>query len=697
MNHATKSIAFIIALTLFSLSVRADMLKPIKWQKTVEQIDENTFEIIFSAKIDAGWHLYGLNIPEGGPIATSFNFKDADSYKLIGAPTPSVKAEKKFDPTFEMELELFSKQVTFRQKVKLLKKQAVVSGYIEFMACDDSRCLPPVEDEFEFTLTRKALIATSNEKPVEPNEVIATGSSRTDSAQVSDNPDKELTASITGSSENLTKTQDEKPAEPARSLWSIFWEAVSKGFLAVLTPCVYPIIPLTIAFFMRDNSTGRRIFQALFFGFSIVAIYTAVGLIAGLAKIDIIELSKHWLANLILFGLLLVIAASFFGMFEIVLPGSLSNKLDQQVDKGGLLAPFFLALATAVVSFSCVGPIAGHAIGAAMTGELLGPVVAMAGFSASFALPFVILGIFPGLLKNLPKSGGWLNAVKVFFAFIILASSLIFLGNTQFKVFSRDVILALEIVIFILLGMYLLGKIKFAHDSDLPFIKVPRLLLAIMAFSVAVYLVPGLFGSPLKVISPFLPEPETSELNLSGANKTMASAALNPVKLCHENPKYADELHLPHGLKGYFDYAEGLACAKEQNKPVLLDFVGHSCKNCKKMYAEVWSDPEILSILNDNFIIIALYTDDRTALPENEWYISSFDGKEKKTLGKKNQDIQFTKFATNTLPAYAIADAKENILTAEKFYSYSPDIKAFKSFLLEGITNYKKKYAETPE
>lgn len=690
MRRVFLSVLVILITSLITLT-NAQVLEPVKWSTTTRQIDNTTFEIIFKASIDKGWHLYGLNIPANGPVATSFTFEQNNSYELIGKPISSIKPKVLFDNTFEMELELFDGSVTFRQKVQLKEKTAAVKGSIEFMSCDDSRCLPPVTKDFEFELQSTSKIVSENAtKEISkelPAKVLPVDSTKVPVNGTSEVAKKQTQSIVTEDNSVVTEKSGTK-----ESLWKIFLKALATGILAVFTPCVFPIIPLTVAFFMRDNTLGRRIFQALFFGLTIVAIYTSVGLLAGLAGINIVELTKHWLANLIIFAVLLALAASFFGMYEIMLPGSLSSKLDKKVDDGGVLAPFFLALVTAVVSFSCVGPIAGYALGAALTGEVLMPTVAMLGFSISFAFPFVIIGIFPALLRKLPKSGGWLNSVKVFFAFIILATALVFLGNTQWKIFSRDVILSLEIIIFVLMGFYLLGKIKFAHDSELPYIKVPRLILAILSFATAVYLVPGLFGNPLKAISAFLPAQETSEFSMFAPISATGSAVeiTNPA-LCDSAPKHAGFLHMPHNLTGYFDYEEGIACAKEQNKPVLLDFVGHTCKNCKKMYAEVWSDKRVQEKLRNDFIIIALYTDDRTKLPETEWITSSIDNKLKKTIGAKNLDFEISKYGTNALPLYVIIDGDENILTKEKYYTYSSDIDMFLAFLNEGTSNFEQK------
>ncbi len=682
MKLSYKSLTTSVLL-LITLSLHADVIKPVKWEHTLKQIDAHTYEIIFKASIDKGWHLYGLNIPEGGPIATSFTYNNLVGAELLGNMQTSKKPLVKYDNTFEMELELFDGIVSFSQKIKKTTEGAAIKGFVEFMACDDARCLPPSEIEFSYSLTNTLAekTYTSSTQLAEPAQYTpATGNKETTEPAMNQQNVETLSS----------LNPDKEPEQNNKSRWAIFWEAFTKGLLAILTPCVFPIIPLTVAFFMRDSTTGKRIFQALFFGLSIVAIYSIVGLVAGLLQIDITALTRHWLANIIIAGVLLAFAASFFGMFELVLPGSISNKLDSKVDKGGLLAPFFLALVTAVVSFSCVGPIAGVAIGAAMNGEIITPVIAMAGFSSAFALPFVLLGIFPGMLKNMPKSGGWLNAVKVVFAFLMLVAAYIFLGNTQWGLFNRDTILVLNIATFILLGVYLLGKIKFAHDSDLPYIKVPRLLLAIVSFSLALYIVPGLFGSPLKALAPFLPAEETSELSAKQTLMPKAGVLEETSSiLCHPSPRYSDKLHLPHNLVGYFDYEEGMACARKLNKPVLIDFVGHSCKNCKKMYADVWSDPQILAKLQEEFILIALYTDDRTPLPENEWYTSKLDGKLKSTLGKKNLDFQVSKFQSNALPLYAIVDTSGEVITKSPYFTYNTNKNEFINYLDEGVSNFR--------
>ena len=695
-----KKIVILTALFFISLTyAHSQVLNPVSWKFSSEPVSQNIYKLKFSATIDKGWHMYGLNIPENGPIPTSFAFSPSSGLKFINEITPDEKPEVTYDPTFEMDVELFSHQISFSRKVQIPSDKVItLNGSVEFMTCDDSRCLPPKEVDFTFTLGKKS------------------GEKASDTPQTTENTKQNIpaafetkSAGITSDSSASSEIGTASVAEPAdtaviadssveknvpdrketdKSLIRLFLLALLAGLGALLTPCVYPIIPLTVSFFMRDVSRSKAIANGLMFGLSIIVIYTLVGLLVGILKIDLVRLiSSHWLPNIIFFLIFLALAVSFFGVFEITLPGSLSNKIDQQADKGGLLGPFFMALATVIISFSCTGPIVGVLLGSALQGEIVKPVVGMLGFSISFALPFTLLAIFPGFLKKMPKSGGWLNSVKVFFAFILLAFSLVFLGNLQVGFITREVVLSLSVAIFFILGLYLMGKIKFPHDSPVESISVPRLLLTIACFSFALYLFTGLFGAPLKSISPFLPPPSNQNILFP---RTQASATENdlPVSsttICDKNPKYSDFLKLPLNLKGYFDYEEALACAKQLNKPVLLDFAGHSCKNCKKMYAEVWSDPRVLNKLKNNFIIAVLYTDDRTKLPENEWFTSSVDGKVKNTIGKKFNDLQVAKFRSNALPLYAIVDAQGNVLTSEEYYTYSPNIEAFLKFLDDAL------------
>jgi thiol:disulfide interchange protein DsbD len=451
-----------------------------------------------------------------------------------------------------------------------------------------------------------------------------------------------------------------------------------------------------VAFFSQGSENRTKsVFKALIFGISIILIYSSLGIIVSLTSAGAgfaNTLSTHWIPNILFFGLFIIFASSFFGAFEIVLPSRWVNSTDSKVDKGGMISSFFMGLTTVIVSFSCTGPIIGVLLVQAATGDVLRPTIGMIGFGVAFALPFTLFALFPSVMSKLPKSGGWLNSIKVVLGFIMLAFSLKFLTTIDsvynFNIISRDIYLAIWIVIFSLLGFYLLGKIRFSHDSDLPYIGTFRLFLVIAVFTFVVYLIPGLFGAPLRGLSALIPSQETSKFNISkmiSENRPVVTSASNQVSLSEtcSVTKYDDLFEMPLGLKGYFDYKQGLECAKEQGKPVLIDFKGHACANCKLMEAKVWSDPEVLQRLRDNFVIIALYVDDRTQLPENEWVTSSLDGKVKKTIGKINEDLEISKFKTNALPYYVIADHEGN--PVNKPMPTNLNVEEYKKWLDEGF------------
>jgi thiol:disulfide interchange protein DsbD len=462
------------------------------------------------------------------------------------------------------------------------------------------------------------------------------------------------------------------------------------------------MIPMTVAFFSQGSENrAKSVVRALIFGFSIVLIYSLLGIIVSLTSAGAgfaNTLSTHWIPNLLFFALFVLFAISFFGAFEIVLPNKWVSGADSRVDKGGLIAAFFMGLTTVIVSFSCTGPIVGALLVEAASGDVLRPTIGMLGFGLAFALPFTIFALFPSVMSKMPKSGGWLNSVKVVLGFIMLAFSLKFLmiidSVYSFNILSRDIYLAVWIVIFSLMGLYLMGKIRFHLDSDLPYIGTFRLFLIIAVFSFVVYLITGLFGAPLKGLSALLPSPETSKFKLTGIMPEItglsspAAPSVFSGELCSA-PLYDDIFNMPLGLKGYYDYEQGLKCAKEQGKPVLLDFKGHACANCKLMEAKVWSDPEVLRRLRDNFVIVGLYVDDRTLLPESEWITSSVDGKIKKTIGKVNEDLEILKFKTNALPLYVIADHDGNPLN--KPMPANLNVKEYKEWLDEGAKLFKAK------
>ncbi|HDR89078.1 MAG TPA: disulfide bond formation protein DsbD [Bacteroidetes bacterium] len=679
-----KRTAFVLVVTLLLNATQgtAQIADPVTWKFSAEKINESEYALLLTASIDQGWHLYSQDIPPAGPIPTTFTFHPSDSYERIGEVVETIDPEVKYDESFKMDLKMFSVQAVFRQVIRsLVPGSFEVNGTVEFMSCDDERCLPPREEAFSIMIPPgddSAEEEATGEEPV---------SSSGDAPGMMTST-VELSAGDTeaGSRGNFQ----------GKSLWGLFFVAFLLGFAGVLTPCVYPMIPMTVTFFMRGSENRRRaLFQALVFGFSIVAIYTLIGLVISLTSAGANfanVLSTHWIPNLIFFLLFLIFAASFLGMFEIIIPGSLTSKVDRQADRGGFLGAFFMALTLTLVSFSCTGPIVGYLLVQAATGEVLEPLVGMLGFSVAFALPFTLLAFSPSLLKSLPKSGGWLNSVKVVMGFLILAFGFKFLSNIDqayhLGILSRDLYLAIWIVLFTILGFYLLGKIRFAHDSDVPFIGVPRLFLAVASFSFALYMVPGLFGAPLSGISGILPPQKAQQFDLTEYTGDTGKQVAGGSMLC-DVPRYSDLFSLPHGLQGYFDYEQGMACARELNKPVLLDFKGHACSNCKEMEAKVWSDPGVLQRLKDDYVIIALYTDDKTKLPEDEWITSEYDGKVKDRIGKKNADLQITRFGANTQPFYAPVDHNGELLTTP--IGYNLDAEAFRNFLDRGVAEFERR------
>lgn len=660
----------------------AQILDPIKWSTNVEQISEGEAILVVIAKIDKGWHLYSQDIPEGGPLPTVFTWETNSRFSLNG-PVQEPKAIKEYDPNFEMELKFFDRTVVFKQKVKIHGQLPVtIQGNVSYMCCDDKQCLPPTDVALDFTVsgnTQPGAESKSTDSPVVA-EVIEVHDTQ--------NPAVSDTAVVSVPVEPIAMISE----TGEDSLWVFFIIALLAGFAGALTPCVYPMIPMTVTFFMSSSKSklGAKA-NALFYGISIIVIYTFIGvLVTVLFGSDSIKnISSNWITNIIFFLLFTAFAASFFGLFEIVLPSSLTNKSDKQVDKGGLIGTFFMALTLVLVSFSCTAPFIGGILVEASSGNILKPTIGMFGFSLAFALPFTILAFFPSWLSKMPKSGGWLNSVKVVLGFIILALGMKFLlvPNQELSCgITREVFIAIWIVLFTLLGFYLLGKIKFAHDSDIKFISVPRLFLIIITFTFVIYLLPGMIGAPLRAVSGFLPSESSFNLvELIGENRSNTPAAASANTLCDE-PKYGDLFHLPHGLQGYFDYDQGMACAKKLNKPLLLDFSGHGCVNCKVMEKSVWPDPEVLKRLQQDYVIVTLYVDDKTELPESEWITSTVDGKVKKTIGKKNADFQVNRFNINAQPYYVLLDTSGNVLVTPK--GYDKNVQAFTDFLDQGVETF---------
>jgi len=665
MNKKEKSIRSKIILSLFIFSLLivsklfAQVYTPVLWQMSSNQISEDEVELIFKANIEDPWHLYSQDIPMAPP-ATTFNFDSIVGYERIGEVSET-ESISEYDANFDMVLKYFSQEATFVQRIKLLSTDPIeIKGFINFMSCDDTQCLPPSDEEFSFKF----------------NE-----------------------ASNAISESNIISIDNADESQSSETLIGFFFVAFLFGLAAILTPCVFPMIPMTVSFFMKDSENkakGRM--QAIVYGISIVAIYVFIGsVLAVVAGPGIANwLSTHWLPNLLFFFIFMIFAASFFGMFEIIMPHWLVNKSTAHEDRGGILGSIFMAFTLVLVSFSCTGPIVGTILVESAGGQILKPIIGMLGFSLAFAMPFTLFAFFPQWLNKLPKSGGWLNSVKVVLGFLELALGLKFLSiadqTYHWGLLDREIYLALWIVIFALMGFYLLGKIKFAHDSDVPFVSVPRLILSIITFSFVVYMIPGLWGAPLKALSGYIPPMHTQDFDINQSIRNELKTAnfesgINENKELCETPKYHDFLHLPHGLEGYFDYEQALACAKEQNKPLFIDFTGHGCVNCREMEANVWADPKVLSRLKSNFIITALYVDDKTKLPESDWITSKYDGKIKKTVGNKFADFQISKFNTNAQPFYVLLSPDGEMLMQPKAYDLNVD--NFVTFLDAGIENFK--------
>ncbi len=638
-------------------------LDPVKWSYKIENYDGKTFDLVFKAGIDKGFHLYSLHVPEDGPLPTEFSFAENKAYAIERNVTEDTKGITAFDEVFNMEITYFENEALFRQKISAKETDFHITGEIAYMACDDKGCVALYHD-FDI--------------PVKDGKIVEAA---TGSIASNDGP----SADITGH---------------GASLWGFFFLAFLGGLAAILTPCVFPMIPMTVSFFMSDKeSKAKGRLKAIIYGLSIMGIYTLIGsILAVVAGPDIANwLSTHWLPNILFFIIFIVFAASFFGMFEITLPHWLVNKSDAKADEGGYMGSVFMALTLVLVSFSCTGPIVGTILVESAGGQVLKPIIGMFGFSLAFALPFTLFAFFPGWLSNLPKSGGWLNSVKVVLGFLELALGLKFLSvadqTYHWGLLDREVYIAFWIVIFFLMGLYILGKIKFAHDDDVPFVSVPRLILSIITFAFVVYLIPGMFGAPLKALSGYMPPMHTHDFDITkiirenaGSSGGSASTGLTANVLC-ETPKYHETLHLPHGLQGYFDYEQGLACAKANNKPLFVDFTGHGCVNCREMEANVWSDPRVLRLLRDEYMVVALYVDDKTELPESEWVTSTYDQKVKKTIGRKYADFQITKFNVNAQPFYVLMGHNNDVLMQPRAYNLNVD--EFVAFLEQGLKNFK--------
>jgi len=654
-----KKLLLVILILSSITSLFSQVINTVTWDFKVEKINETEYNLVFDANIDDQWHLYSQHFDDGGPVRLAFIFNKSDNYSLIGPVEELSPVKTTFDDIFEIDVKYFEKKALLKQKIKVLTdKSFSITGEMEYQTCKEGECKMFTPD-FSFSINKGKTL--TNTVPAEAKKKIE---------QISNKPKKEYS-----------------------SLWALFFVSFGFGLFALLTPCVFPMIPMTVSFFMHSSEKkSKAIFNAVFYGFSIIAIYTIIGtgvaLVFGPSFAN--WLSTHWLPNILFFITFMIFAFSFFGMFEITMPSWLVNKSVANEDKGGMFGSIFMAFTLVLVSFSCTGPIVGSILVQSAGGEFLEPIIGMFGFSLAFALPFTFFAIFPSMLNSLPKSGGWLNSVKVVLGFLELAFGLKFLSiadqTYHWGILDREVYLAIWIVIFILMGFYLLGKLRFAHDSEIKTVSVPRLVLSIITFSFVIYLIPGMIGAPLKSISGYLPPQSTHDFDISAIVRDQSNTSA--VKLC-DTPKYGDKLHLPHGLEGYFDYNQALACANDQNKPLFIDFTGHGCVNCREMEASVWSDHRVQKILREEYIIVALYVDDKQMLNEEDWITSTYDGKLKKTIGKKNADFEITRFGVNAQPYYVLLGDDEQQLLDPRAYDLDAD--AFVDFLKKGVENYKNK------
>ena len=635
------------------------VLTPVKWESKLVELGNGEYELQAIASIDEHWHLYSMNLPrEDGPIATEFNILKPEGFETSDKPTEIGSVIEEHDPNFDMVLRYYANTVTISQKIKVDQKDLTITAEVYFMACDAHTCIPPEAVEFEYVIgnggSTEAIVAEAH-------------------------------------TEEISEESEEKEG---RSMWSIMLISFIGGLAALLTPCVFPMIPMTVSFFTKQSKTkAEGIKNALIYGFSIIGIYVILGVgVSSIFGADALNaLSTNVWFNIFFFVLLVVFAISFLGAFEITLPSSWVNKADSKADQGGLIGIFFMAFVLALVSFSCTGPIIGTLlVEAAVSGGYMGPILGMLSFSTALALPFALFAMFPGWMNSLPKSGGWLNTVKVVLGFLELALAFKFLSNADLVLqagwLPREVFIAIWITVFGSLAIYLFGWIKLPHDSPLDGISVGRLLMAIFFTWFTIYLIPGMWGAPLKIISGFPPPSFYSEApNGVGYKSTATIVSGND---SHTGiPKGAEPDHCPYNINCFHDYETGMQYAKEANLPVLLDFTGWACVNCRKMEEQVWSDPHVLEMLKNEYVLISLYVDEKTKLPEAEQYVSPTTGKKIKTVGNKWSDMQIREYGTNAQPYYVVLDHNENQL--HEHAAYDPDIPKYEEWLERGIKLFK--------
>lgn len=693
-----KTYILILVFLLVSFLGKAQIQDPVKWNFSSKNIGSGETELMLTATIDDGWHLYSQFIEQGGPVPTSFSFVPSEDYSLVGKVQERSKVIKAFEKAFEMNIAFFTSKAVFVQKIKLNKSVTTVKGKVEFMLCNDIQCLPPDEREFSIEVKNELAVDVSARAATSEKATFTEGQSKDMASAVAHVPETKVTADSIIDTKLSTTPEVKSAVENApleksnRSLWTIFIAGLLGGFAAFFMPCIFPMLPLTVSYFTKSKNKGNVFVQSSLYGLFIIVIYVVIGLlitiIFGADALN--NLATNGIFNFAFFLLLVVFAFSFLGAFELVLPSSWANKADAKSEKGGLLGLFFMAATLSIVSFSCTGPIIGTLlVEAATMGQLMGPAIGMLGFAFALALPFALFSMFPSWLKSMPKSGGWLNSVKVVLGFLELALALKFLSNVDLAYhwnwFDREVYLVLWIAIFGLMALYLLGKLRLPNDSETKHISPFRLMLAIITIAFTIYMVPGLWGAPLKAVAAFLPPQQTQDFDLY----TPMLGGNAQEKNTTGTKKYSDIFHAPYGLNAYFDYEEGLAQARKENKPVIIDFTGHACVNCRKMEADVWANKSVLDILRNQYVLIQLYVDDKTELPEAEQTISTFSGKKIKTIGNKWSDYQASKFNSNSQPFYVLLNADGKLLVQPKGADYA--VENFVAFLNEGLNAFKEK------
>lgn len=762
----------LLSLTFYTNSSAQRIEQPVEWKSSVVKLEENLYQIKLIGTLDIDrpeWHLYDLGPYQDGPTPTTLTIEtEPKGFELVGKPELLSRSIKKFDPMFGMEIGICEEDLIVAQTIRVTSATDSVSilAIIEWQACDNQSCLPPTDKEFTIKLPGAKGATKVAAKSAEASNSAAVAATTAKKAAADKAAADIASANLAAANEIASAAQESnitpaaqinsptKDSSTSKSIWGVIVEAIIWGFVALLTPCVFPMVPMTVSFFLKQSQNSQEALDketanggsnsndsnsansikkrsnakgkvmATFFGISIITLYTlpiaAIIIITYFAGGEAVTadmfnwLATHWIPNVLFFLIFMIFAISFFGAFEIVLPSWMVNKSDAKSDKGGYAGVFFMALTLVLVSFSCTGPIVGTILIKSTQGEIWEPIITMFAFSTAFALPFTVFAFAPSLLKDLPKSGGWLNSVKVVLGFIEVALGFKFLSVADqvyhWGLLDREIYLAIWIVVFTLMGFYLLGKLRFAHDSPTQHITVKRLFMAIATFVFVVYMIPGMWGAPLKGLSGYLPPISSQDFKsaqlgdiqlLNGGGTTygignngngingVSKEANNNISLRSQGiiPKYSDFLHLPHGLEGFFTYNEAIEYAKKVGKPLFLDFTGHGCVNCREMEARVWSDPRVLTLLRQEFVILALYADDKKKADESDW-VTTESGRVLKTIGKINSDLVMRKYNANAQPYYVILDpATEEHMTEPQ--GYDLDVDLFIEFLSKGVEGYK--------